>query len=181
MNAPRWLVVPQPGQPPVESDADGVYQGLADGRLSPTAQVSSDGGRIWLPAPQALQRARLAGHNDAMVGYVVPGRVEPNALIAGYIALFSLLFFGGPMAVLAAVIGWDDGKMKLGVKLALIAGAFALGPAPIALLCRGAGRKLRQDPTLDGRGRMIFAAVVAVLMTVPILVGVLGALVRAAG
>jgi hypothetical protein len=173
-----WLVVPQEGQAPVESNPQAVHQGVATGQLAPGAAVSIDGGRSWQPAMQAIERHRLQGHNDAAMRLIAPMRVEPSSVIAGYLALFSLFFFGGPFVGIAAVAAWEA-KPTVLVKLAFILGAAVLGPLPILIPCRTGLRKLKEDPTLDGKGRVYFALAVAALMGLGLVAGLLGVIVRA--
>jgi hypothetical protein len=51
--------------------------------------------------------------------------------------------------------------------------AFVLGPLPIAAMALLGLRALRRNPALRGKGRAIFALVVAALLAVPNVVGIL--------
>ena len=100
------------------------------------------------------------------------------AILAVYLALASLLFFGGPLTVIAAALCWKHGDTPEGVRLAFALVALAIGPLPIAVLARLAQQEMRDDPKLLGKGRMLFAYGCAALMAVPLLTGVLVSIVR---
>lgn len=148
---------------------------LAQGRIWREVPASIDGGKNWMPAWQLDLRLRARG--DDGVAFLVPLRTEPWSMIAGYLAVFSFLFFGGPIAVAVTILGWDHGPTKL-LRLGFVLGGIVLGPLPIAGTAELGRRALLKDPTLRGKGRMIFAFVVAALMVPPCLVGLVGALLR---
>jgi hypothetical protein len=148
---------------------------LAQGRIWREVPASIDGGKNWMPAWQLDLRLRARG--DDGVAFLVPLRTEPWSMIAGYLAVFSLLFFGGPLSVVVAMMGWDSGPKKL-LRLAFVLGGLALGPAPIAGAAELGRRALLKDPTLRGKGRMIFAFVVAGILALPCFAGLVGALLR---
>jgi hypothetical protein len=143
---------------------------LQAGWLAPQAPVSADGGATWIPAAEAARR--MAARGDDAVAMFVPMRTAPWAIVGQYVALFSLLFFGGPLAVGATAAAFDHGT-KLVFKLGLLAVALVVGPLPPALAAWLARREIRRDPTLRGTGRMWFAVVCAVVMLLPLLVGLL--------
>jgi hypothetical protein len=176
MTDPTWLVVPGEGQATVTSTPQAVHQAIATSRLAPSAQVSADGGRTWMPAMHALDWYRSQATGMALI---VPTRVEPNAVIAGYLGIFSVLFFGGPFALIAVLVGWDGGRMSPLIKLGIVAGALVLGPLPVAWPARKGQLALRADPSLNGMGRVWTAYVCAGLMALGGIVGLLGVLVRA--
>jgi hypothetical protein len=148
---------------------------LAQGRIWRELPTSIDGGKSWMPAWQLDLKLRARG--DDGVAFLVPMRTEPWSMIAGYLAVFSLLFFGGPISFGVAVAGWDSGSKHL-VRLGFALAGLLLGPAPIAGLAALGRRALMKDPTLRGKGRMIFAFVVAGILVLPCLVGLVGALLR---
>ncbi len=97
---------------------------------------------------------------------------------AQYVGFFSLLFFGGPLSVLGAILAWDDGPTRL-VRFIVLLAAFVLGPLPVALAALLGRREIPRDPTLRGGGRLIFAAVTAALMMLALAAGGVGVLARA--
>ena len=151
---------------------DHVFLQVVDqGRMHPATPVSVDGGQTFVDA--SVMASRLRSRGDDGFAAVLPSRVETWSFLAAYLALFSLLFFGGPFAGVAAVIGFDAGP-KVTFRLAMIGGALLLGPGPIALVGWLGLRAIRRDPTYRGKGRAIFALVVAALMLVGCLVGIVG-------
>lgn len=148
---------------------------LAQGRIWRELPTSIDGGKTWMPAWQLDLKLRARG--DDGVAFLVPMRTELWSMVAGYLAVFSLLFFGGPIALCVAILAFDTGPKKL-LRLAFVLGGTLLGPAPIAGAAELGRRALTKDPTLRGKGRMIFAFVVAGVLVVPCLVGLVGALLR---
>ena len=177
MSAPPWLVVPAEGAQPVPSTPQAVHQAVATSQLPPGAPVSVDGGRSWMPAMRALEWHRTA---SAEMSLLVPTRVEPNSVIAGYSGLFSTLFFGGPIAFLVAIMGWDPGP-KAHVKLAIAAVGALLGPLPILWVARKGRIALAADPSMNGMGRVWTGYVAAALMALGILAGLVGIVARALG
>ena len=150
-------------------------QEVTMGRVPRDLPTSVDGGKIWLPAWQLDQKLRARG-ND-VEAWLMPKATEAWSTVAGYLALFSLLFFGGPLALAAGIMGWDHGPTKV-ARFCLVLGGLVLGPAPIAGMAELGRRALRADPMLRGRGRMIFAMVVAGILLVPCAIGLVGVLVR---
>jgi hypothetical protein len=150
-------------------------QELAQGRMWREVPASIDGGKTWMPAWQLDLKLRARG--DDGVAFLVPMRTEAWSMVAGYLAVFSLLFFGGPISFGAAILAFDKGPTKL-IRLAFVLGGILLGPAPIAGTAELGRRALLKDPTLRGKGRMIFAFVVAGILALPCLVGLVGALLR---
>jgi hypothetical protein len=43
----------------------------------------------------------------------MPIEVQADALIVGYLAIFSLLFFGGTIAFITAILAWDPGPKSI--------------------------------------------------------------------
>ena len=76
------------------------------------------------------------------------------------------------------MLAFDPGKTTKLLRLAFVLGAMLLGPFPIALPAELGRRALLRDPTLRGKGRMIFAFVVAAILCVPCFIGLVGALLR---
>jgi hypothetical protein len=149
---------------------------LAHGRIWRELPASIDGGKSWMPAWQLDLKLRARG--DDGVAFLVPMRTEPWSMVAGYLAVFSLLFFGGPISLVTATMAFDPGTMSKLFRLAIVLVAVVLGPLPIAGLAELGRRALLKDPTLRGKGRMIFAFVVAGILVLPCLVGLVGALLR---
>jgi hypothetical protein len=168
------VLVQSPAGPATWAE-NALVQEIAVGRLDPATPVSFDGGTSWLPAGLAAQRLRARG-DDALAA-LLPMRIEPWSMAAGYVAIFSFFFFGGPASFLAAVLGFDPGPKVL-FRLEAILVCSVLGPLPILLLGWLGLRGLRRDPTYRGKGRAIFALVVGGLMALSCLVGLLGVLVR---
>jgi hypothetical protein len=159
----------------VDWAAERIVAAVQGGQPAPATPVSFDGGRSWLPADRIVSGLRARG--DDAVGLVVPIHTEPWSVVAGYVALFSLLFFGGPIAALAVVAAFDPGP-RMAVRLGAVAVGLLLGPLPIAFVGWLALRGLRKDPTYRGKGRAIFSLVVAGLLTALCLVGLVGLIVR---
>jgi hypothetical protein len=168
------VLVQSPGGPSTWPE-DALVGEVFAGRLHPDTPVSFDGGASWLAAGLAAQRLRARG-DDALAVFI-PTRIEPWSMAAGYVAIFSGLFFGGPISFLAAVLGFDPGPTVL-VRLITVLVCSLLGPLPPALMGWLGLRGLRRDPTYRGKGRAVFALVVAGLMAVPCLIGLVGVVIR---
>lgn len=177
MSTSPWLVVPAEGAQPIGSTPQLVHEAVATSRLAPHAPVSIDGGRSWMPAMRALEWHRSQAADLALI---VPTRVEPSALIAGYLGLFSLLFFGGPICVVAALMSWDRGPKPIVGVVAILVGA-VLGPLPVLWPARKGHRALQADASLNGMLRVWTAYVAAALMTLALLAAVIGLLARLVG
>ncbi len=149
---------------------------LAQGRIWRELPASIDGGKSWMPAWQLDLKLRARG--DDGVAFLVPMRTEPWSMVSGHLAVFSLLFFGGPISLCVAILAFDPGTMTKLFRLAFVFGGLLLGPAPIAGTAELGRRALLKDPTLRGKGRMIFGMVVAGILVVPCLIGLVGALLR---
>ena len=154
--------------------ASAFMQAVALGHVHPAAPVSLDAGRTFLPA--AVLASRLQHRGDDVLAAVLPTRVETFSALAGYIAVFSGLFLGGPFALGAAIIGFESGP-TLAFRIGAIALALVLGPLPPALAALAGLRAIRRDPTLRGKGRAIFALVIAGLMLLGCLAGGVGVIV----
>ena len=154
---------------------DHFQQELAAQRMPREIPVSVDAGRSWEPAWQMDMKLRARG--DAVTALVMPMRTEAWSTVAGYIAIFSFLFFGGPICFLAVGTAFDHGPTKL-VRLLVTLGAFVLGPLPIALPALLGTRALKKDPTLRGKGRATFAFAVAGVLTMACAVAAVVALLR---
>ncbi len=148
---------------------------VASKRVPVTAAASLDGGATWTTALEALKQVR--GRADEALAAFLPVRVEPYSLFAGYVALLTLFFFGGPITMAGVAFAWDTGP-KLPVRLGAVAVALVLGPLPPLFLGWVALRALKKDPSLRGKGRAIFALVVAGLLAVPLLAGLVMIAVR---
>ncbi|MBW2529474.1 MAG: hypothetical protein JRI23_35180 [Deltaproteobacteria bacterium] len=160
-----WQVVWQAGAAPAATDPAQVRAALQSGQLAPTAQVSTDGVVSWLLASQALQQQ---GQDDALA-MVIPVRVNPYALIAGYLGLLSLLFFGGPISLIAGAF-FAAPKATIPIRLAALAVGLLLGPVPPAAFAYLGHRALRRNPEERGMGRVITGYVAAGLMLVAFVV-----------
>ncbi len=145
-------------------------------QLPPETPVSFDGGRSWIAAWQAAQSLHARG--DDGVAAVVPMNVEGWSMGAGYSAVFSGLFFAGPLSIGAGVAAFDAGGKPIPM-LIFTAVAFVLGPLPIAAMALLGLRNLRRDPTKRGKGRAVFALVVAAVLAVPNVLGLVVTLGRA--
>ena len=152
--------------------ASALVQAVTLAQVHPQTPVSLDQGRTFLPAAVAAERLRARG--DDLVAAFVPTRVETYSTLAGYIAIFSGLFFGGPISLVAAVVAFDPGQVSIAVRLGFIAAAIVLGPLPLAAFALLGLRAIRRDPTLRGKGRAIFALVIAAIMLLACLAGVAG-------
>lgn len=141
--------------------------------IAPVTPVSSDGGKTWKTATAALQPS----DEDRALGLFVPVKVEPTALLAGYLALFSFLLFGGPFTLIALIMAADPGP-RFAVRATAVAIAFVLGPLPLGLLGVRARSALRKNPELTGHARAWFALAVAGLLALGCLVGLVLAVVR---
>ena len=138
------------------------------GQLHPQTMVSANGGRDWIIARQAVFRMEARG--DDGMAFLIPTRTSTYATLAQYVGLLSLLFFGGPLSAGAMSIAWDDnGKMTLLFRLGFFAVAALLGPTPVFLAAFFGKREIERDPTLRGKGRLIFGLVCGLLMLLPIL------------
>lgn len=161
------LVRVTPGHPPAEWPEPALVSAVFSGQLHPEASVSLDGGSSWLAAGLVAQRLHARGSDE--LALIAPQRTEPWSVAAGYVALFSLLFFGGPIALVVVLFGFDTGP-KIGVRLAAVAIGLLLAPLPPALMGWLGLRAIRKDPTYRGKGRAIFALVVGALLAAPCLV-----------
>ena len=74
----------------------------------------------------------------------MPVRVEPLSLIAGYVAVLTFFFFGGPAVFIGTLFAWDTGP-TLAVRAAGVLVAAVLGPLPPALFGRAALRARRSS------------------------------------
>ena len=138
------------------------------GQLAPDVPVSVDAGRTWIRSDVLFSRLHARG--DDATAMLVPTRVETYSTLGQYLGLFSLLFFGGPICAMPVAMAFDPGTMSKLVRLGFWLGAMVLGPLPIAALGLLGLRALRRDPTQRGKGRAIFALVVAGIMGVPVLI-----------
>ena len=137
--------------------------------------VSVDAGRSWAPAWQMDMKLRARG--DAVSALIAPMHTEAWSTVAGYLAVFSFLFFGGPICFAAIVMASDHGPTTL-FRLAVVLGALLLGPLPIAAPAALGMRALKKDPTLRGKGRATFALVVAGVLTLACIVAAVMAVLR---
>jgi len=126
------------------------------------APVSADGGVSWLPAWQAAQQPLPA---DDALALLIPVRVNGYALIAGYVGLFSVLFFGGPICLVAGAF-FAAPKAPWAVRLVALVVALLLGPLPPAACAYLAHRQLRANPAERGMARVVTGYVSAGLMVV---------------
>jgi hypothetical protein len=139
-------------------------------RLHPDTPVSFDGGRSWIPAWPAAQSLQARGDDGLAV--VLPVNVEAWSMGAGYAAVFSGLFFAGPLSIGSGVAIFHAGGKPLPMLIFALV-AFVLGPLPIAAMALLGLRALRRNPALRGKGRAIFALVVAALLAGPNVGGIL--------
>ncbi len=150
-----------------------LVSAVSAGQLHPETPASFDEGRTWITV--GLAAARLRDRGDAGVALLVPMRTEGWSTGAGYVALFSLFFFGGPLCFAAVVVGYDVHTPPL-VRLGFALVALVFGPLPPALMAWLGFRALARDPTLRGKGRAIFALVLAGLMALSCMVAAFGIL-----
>lgn len=177
MNEPLWLVsVPHQGAPSAHPPQQ-LVEAWRAGRIPTNASVSNDGGRTWQPIGYAFGGSAQPPEVQGLE-LLVPIKVQPDALIVGYLAIFSFLFFGGPIGFLTAIMGWDPGPKSI-VRFGAVAVGLLLGPLPIALYARHAHKKLLANAELRGLARVYTAYVCAGLMGLGVAIGLLGAVVRA--
>jgi hypothetical protein len=148
---------------------------VQSGQLHPMCPVSADGGRTWIHALDAAQRMNARG--DDGLALIVPMRTGAWATGAQYVALFSLLFFGGPICFGAAALSFDHGP-TIAARLVFTLVATALGPLPVGLMTWLGHREIKKDPTLRGKGRLIFALVCTALMALACVIAFVGSLLR---
>ena len=141
---------------------------VALGQIHPATPASVDGGQTWITA--AVVAHRLQARGDDGIAFFVPMRTEGWSLGAGYLAIFSGLFFGGPLCFAAPFVAAEIGP-SVAFKLCYPLVALLLGPLPPAAMALLGLRALRRDPTCRGKGRAIFALVVAALMALCALIG----------
>ncbi len=156
------------GASSLASDDQQFLYAVRAGQLAPDVPVSVDAGRTWIRADVLF--ARLHERGDDGAAMFVPMRVETYSTLGQYLGLFSLLFFGGPICVIPVAMAFDPGTTSILLRLGFWLGAMVLGPLPIAALGLLGLRALRRDPTQRGKGRAIFALVVAGIMAAPMLV-----------
>ena len=147
---------------------------VRSGAIAADAPASLDGGHSFQPAGMVQQR--LAQDDQAM-SLVMPVRVETWAVLSGYLALFSLLFFGGPAVLVGVIAAWDPAS-KLQARVIFLAVGLVLGPLPIAACAALARRNLVRDPTQRGMGRVWFAFGVAGLLALACCAGMVGLVAR---
>jgi fructose-specific phosphotransferase system IIC component len=99
-------------------------------------------------------------------------------ILAVYLAVASLVFFGGPLALIATAMCFKHGETSESVRFAFAAVALVVGPLPVGVLARLAQREMRENAKLLGRGRVLFAYACAALMAAPVVAGVVVSLVR---
>ncbi|MGV3624550.1 MAG: hypothetical protein ACO1OB_27270 [Archangium sp.] len=150
---------------------------VANGRVSQLTECSVDDGRTWTTAAAASKWVETKRGSDAGLSLIVPVAVEPRSVIAGYFALGSFFFFGGPVSFVALVMALDTGP-KLLVRAGALLVGFVLGPLPIAGVGWWALRAHLADSSKRGAGRAWFALVVAALLTLTLLGGVAGLFLR---
>jgi hypothetical protein len=138
--------------------------------------VSADGGRTWIYALDAAQCMNARG--DDGLALIVPMRTGAWATGAQYVGLFSLLFFGGPFCFAAAAMAFEHGP-TITVRLVVTLIATAVGPLPVALMTWLGHREIKKDPTLRGKGRLIFALVCTALMALACVFAFVGLFVSA--
>jgi hypothetical protein len=177
MNDQHWLVsVPHQVRTERAHAARG-RRGLAS-RPHPEGCVGVERRRrSWQPIGYAFGGSGQAPEVQGLE-LIVPIKVQPDALIVGYLAIFSLLFFGGPISFLTAILGWDAGPKSI-VRFGAVAVGLLLGPLPIGLYARHAHKRLLANPEARGMARVYTAYVCAALMGLGVAVGLVGAVVQA--
>jgi hypothetical protein len=105
-------------------------------------------------------------------------RIATWAILAVYLALSSLVFFGGPLTIIATAICLKHGGTGLDVRLGFAIVGLVVGPLPIAVTAHLGQREIRRNPALHGKGRIAVAYACAALMAVPLFVGVAASLLR---
>lgn len=168
------MIVVGGGTQPSHCEEPAFLHAVFAQQLHPETPVSLDGGRSWVPALQAARWLHARGDNG--LAAVVPMHVEGWSMGAGYLAIFSLLFFGGPIVFGTTFAAFDDGP-KLLVRLGAVLVGIVLGPLPIAFMGWRGLVNIRRTPTYRGKGRAIFALVVAGVMALPCAVGLVAALI----
>ena len=143
-------------------------------QLNPAAPVSLDGGHTWLPAVEAARWLHARGDNG--LAAIVPMHVEGWSMGAGYLAVFSLLFFGGPIVFGTTFAAFDDGPTLL-VRLGAVLVGIVLGPLPLAFMGWRGLVNIRRTPSYRGKGRAMFALVVAAVMALACGVGLVAAVI----
>jgi hypothetical protein len=151
-------------------------QAVIEKRLPPTTPVSVDGGASW-SAALVVFKQRSTPSADTALGVLIPVKVEPTALAVGYLALATLLMFGGPLTAVAALFLVDRGP-TVGVKLGAVVVALVLGVLPPIGLGLLARRRVAATAGATGMGRAWFSIGVGVLLAFVLLLGVVAALVR---
>ncbi|MDX2015586.1 MAG: hypothetical protein SFW67_35665 [Myxococcaceae bacterium] len=159
----------------VEWDEAQFKRAVIEKTVPPTTAVSLDGGATW-SAALVVFRQRFAGSSDDALGVLIPVKVEPTALAAGYLSLGSLLLFGGPLTAVAALLLADHGP-AFGVKVGVFVAALLLGVLPPIGLGVLAKRRVAATPGSKGLGRAWFSVGIGVLLALVLLAGVAAALV----
>lgn len=81
---------------------------VKSGRLFPATNICAEGGSSWVPAgtvPGILPAGASAQASDPSLAILIPVRVDPIALIAGYLGLFSILMVPAPFALALGIVG----------------------------------------------------------------------------
>lgn len=152
---------------------------LNDGRVTPLTEASVDDGRTWTSAAAASKWLEQKRSRDAGLERIVPVNVEPRSVIAGYAALASFFFFGGPISFVALLIAGDRGVTVL-VRLGVLLVGFLLAPLPLAAVGVWALRVHLADSSKRGALRAWFALFLSAALTLVLFGGLLLLLVREA-
>jgi hypothetical protein len=173
----------------VRVDAAKLREDILEGKVAPTTLVSADEGDSWwqawtlvdVPRPPIGQRLASVGSQAFPLG-----AFSPSAVVAGYAAVL-LLVFGLPISCLlsmyvSSVWQREDISAKaleilqstaLPVLLVLI-----VGVAPVATLAMLGWREVHRNPARKGKGRVLFAIVVAAATAAPAVSALVHSLVR---
>jgi hypothetical protein len=159
----------------VDWDDDRFKRAVLDKTLSPVTAVSTDGGATW-SAALILFKLRY-GSSDAGLGVLLPVKVEPTAMAVGYLALATLVMFGGPLTAGAAVL-ISEPKPTFFVKLGAALVSLVLGVLPPIGLGLLAVRRVNASPGSHGLARAYFSIGVGALLALVLAAGVVASLVR---
>jgi hypothetical protein len=153
-------------------DDERFKRAVLDKSLPPTTAVSTDGGATW-SAALLVFKMRHGGSDDAL-GVFIPVKVDPTAMAVGYLALATLVMFGGPLTLGAAVLV-SQPKPTFTFKLGAVLVSLALGVLPPIGLGLLAVRRVKASPGANGLARAYFSVGVGALLALVLAAGVVAA------